>query len=610
MIVRGVVAAIVALVTLSACTLRDDPALTDRDAGASDAARDAQFADAPFDAGFSCRPGVVACAGSVHYRCGDDGVSRVDETTCPEACDAELGCVTCAPGTRRCEGSASMACNDEGTGWTFGRDCADWGVACGEGGWCEDACATAEARRSYVGCEYFATPLPNWPDLEQHGFDFRIVVTNPEPMPVQVTIYRGTRLVERKLIVPGGFADIALPWIDDLSFPYDGTPWQSAVIEGGAYRIISTRPVIVAQFNPFHYVAGVEHSYSNDASLLLPVHALGTEYVGLSYPPISSTSDSWPGYLALVGTTPEPANVEITPRVDVAADEGGRWPATSAGTTIRFALARGEVATITSSVPPLCDATHPRHVEGLCYEAAHDLTGTRIVSDRPIEAFGAHVCAYVPFDTRACDHLETTLAPLGTWGSRFETMPLRDPETDVENLVRVVAGHDGTTLAIDPPQRGIDASLVLDAGEHVDFLLSEAVSIVSSRPVQIGQLLLGQHVRTPPLERGDPGLTILVPQQQFRDSYVFVTPTSYAPTVRGQSWVLVSREPGAEITLDGEVIDATWMRVGDRELAIVPVAGGAHRASASSTFGLVAYGLGEYTSYAYPAGLDLRVIPF
>lgn len=617
---------LIAALALSACTIESEPPLFEPDASA-DGGRDASVPDGgPIDAGFSCRPGVVGCFGSVLYTCGEDGESREDAVECPEACDPELGCVTCVPGTRRCDGTASMVCDEDGSRWLFGRDCADWEVACGEGGYCEDDCANAEALRSYVGCEYFASPLANYAGdtpFNREIFDFRVVVTNPNPRPAEITITHGTRLMTRETIVPGGVAEIALPWISGLSFPFDGGPWESFVKDGGAYRLLSNRPVIVAQFNPFQYAAARQYSHTNDASLLLPVHALGTAYVGLSYPPLSAGSPGlqsvFPGYLALLGVTPEPAAVDIVPSVAVAADAEGRWPETPAGTPLRFELARGEVALITPLMPPICSEERehftpasPRNPQngGYCYEPDYDLTGSRITSDRPVAAFGGHACAFVPFDVQACDHLETTLAPVDTWGSEYETFPLRDPGTDVPNLVRIVAAYDGTAITLDPPQRDVEPGHVLDAGEHLDVMIDGAVSIRASEPVQVGQFLLGQNLRNPPLERGDPGLTILVPQEQFRREYVFVTPSSYVPTVNGQSYVLISREPGVAITLDGEEVDAEWIEAGDRELAIVPVGGGAHRATASSPFGLIAYGLGSYTSYAYPAGLDLRVLPF
>jgi hypothetical protein len=77
----------------------------------------------------------------------------------------------------------------------------------------------------------------------------------------------------------------------------------------------------------------------------------------------------------------------------------------------------------------------------------------------------------------------------------------------------------------------------------------------------------------------------------------------------GQSWLVLARDLGTDVVLDGASPVTTWTRVGDREIAMIPVAGGAHRATGTAPFGLVVFGLGTYTSYAYPAGLDLRVIP-
>lgn len=615
--------AYVIALALFGCTIESTPPLFEPDAG-PDAARDAHVAIE--DAGFSCRAGAPACSGATHYVCGDDGASRTEERECPDACDPERGCVVCRPSTRRCDGSVSMLCDAEGTAWTFGRDCADWDVACGSDGFCEDECAVAEALRSYVGCEYFAAPLPNYGgdlSFDPALFDFRVAVTNPNAREVEVTITRGSRLIMRERVVPGGVADLRLPWIPSLSTPFDGRGWQSFVEPEGAYRLRTSRPVIAAQFNPFEYVAGRDYSHTNDASLLLPVHALGTEHVAISYPPLTAGSstiegDAWPGYIALIGATPEPASIEFVPSVAVAADAGGRWPATEANTPVRFELARGEVALITPSVSPRCTEERPGFSPlvpgspaqgGYCWEPEHDLTGSRIRSDRPIAAFGGHTCAFVPFDVPACDHLEIALAPVATWGSAFQTMPLRDPATDVPNLVRIVAAYDGTEVTLDPPSPELGSTFVLDAGEHTQLLIEGPLSIESSEPVQVAQLLLGQNLRQPPLPRGDPALTILVPEEQFRVEYVFLTPRSYVRTVNGQSWVLVSRAPGATIVLDGETVDTTWTAIGGRELALVPVSGGAHRATSSSPFGLVAFGLGSH-SHAYPAGLDLRVLPF
>ena len=103
-------------------------------------------------------------------------------------------------------------------------------------------------------------------------------------------------------------------------------------------------------------------------------------------------------------------------------------------------------------------------------------------------------------------------------------------------------------------------------------------------------------------------MTVLVPNEQYRTDYIFVTPSSYNPSTNGQSYVLVIRPPGMDLTLDGSSVTATWQAVGGREVGIVPVEGGTHTMVGAMPFGMIAYGLGTYTSYAYPAGLNLHKI--
>ena len=614
------------LIASPGCVIEDDAPLSPR----PDAGPDAGEPDAgPIDAGFSCEPEAPGCFGYVHYVCGADGASREAEQVCEGGCDPAMGCVECTPGAFRCDGTVSMRC-DQDRRWVPLRDCSEWGSTCGAAGFCEDACGAAEAVRSNVGCEYWPVPLANSRELDARTYDFRVVVTNPGGQPANITIHRGSRIVETARVTPGSVAELVLPWIEGVSFPFAYDDWESVVTADGAYRLTSSRPVIVAQFNPFHYASAASGpSYTNDASLLYPTHVLGRDHVGTSYVPFSYAAVSdpsgehietmrLPGYLAVVGVGHAPTEVEVQLAGDVAADAGGRWPATPRGETLRFTLGRGEVAQIAAAVPPPCGPERPgfhdlepgEGVSAFCREEQYDLTGSRIRSDHPVAVFGAHTCANVPYDVRACDHLETQLAPVETWGTRFSTLPLRDPATvEVPNLLRITAAHDHTAVTLTPAPRD-GGTFTLDPGEHVEVRIDGAIEIVGDHPIQVAQLLVGQNVTDPPLQRGDPGMTVLVPYEQFRRDYVFVTPSSYTPLANGQSYVLVSREPGVEVVIDGEAVSATWTAIGGRELAAIPVSGGTHRVEAPRPVGLVAYGLGRYTSYAYPAGLDLRVIPF
>ena len=578
-----------------------------------------------------CSPGSWACAGSVHYLCGADGLAHEQETQCPEACDATLGCVTCSPGSRRCEGEVSMVCAGDASGWTTGRNCAEWGSTCGSAGFCDDACGEAERTDSYVGCEYWPTPLTNTSELNP-AFDYRVVVGNPNTTSAHVTVTRGGADVYDSDVPAGGLAEIPLPYIDGQSFGMPLNNWTSLVVGNGTYRLRSDQPVTVAQFNPFEYSNGADvFSYTNDATLLLPTHVLTGDYVNLTYVPFSRatgttgtlpmppTYSKYPGYLAVVGVSPEPTFVRVQVTGYTVGDNAGRFGPTGPGGWLEFTLQQGEVAHVAAAPPPDCVPGRPgyNHVEectfGLCdffdtcFEYEHDLTGSRVIADRPVQVFGGHVCAYVPYTSEACDHLEVQVPPIQTWGKQFVSRPMTDGGGSGENLVRVVAAFDGTEVTVSPPQGGID-TIVLDANRWVEFMASSAFSVSGTNAIMVGQFLLGQFYPEPDAARGDPAMTVLVPAEQYRKDYIFVTPSSYNAGTNGQSFMMIIRPPGTVLTLDGNAVDATWESAGGREIGIVPVEGGTHTIAGDEAFGMIAYGLGSFTSYAYPAGLNLNKI--
>jgi hypothetical protein len=71
--------------------------------------------------------------------------------------------------------------------------------------------------------------------------------------------------------------------------------------------------------------------------------------------------------------------------------------------------------------------------------------------------------------------------------------------------------------------------------------------------------------------------------------------------------------PGTTLTLDGAPVTATPLQVGSsfsvlRVPLSVGTTGGTHVMAGSQPFGIQVIGYGQYTSYQYPGGLDLRSI--
>ncbi|MBN1773943.1 MAG: IgGFc-binding protein [Deltaproteobacteria bacterium] len=617
------------------CSPSDDDGATDARPDVRLDATDDGFVpdgvDIPTDGPFACEIGVWGCYGNIHYQCGPDGVSRTNEMPCPEACDPALGCVTCVPNSRRCEGNVSMLCAPDGSAWVTGRDCSEWGSTCGATGYCDDACGEAESTRSYVGCEYWPVALANTAELDSTVFDYRVIVANPNAGPATVHVTRGASEVYTGTVPAGGLTEITLPWISGQSFELPRDEWESIIVADGAYRLRSDLPVTVSQWNPFEYSAGGVFSYTNDATLLYPAHVLTGDYVAVTYVPFTRATGMSGGmiptppsygkyadYVAIVGLAPEPTDVEVWVAGETARERGGRFEWTPPGGTIRFTLQRGEVAHVAAAPPPDCVEGRPdwrREEEctmgmcdfmDTCRETDFDLTGSRIFANRPVEVFGGHVCAYVPYFSQACDHLEEQLAPIQTWGRDFVSAPMTDNGGPGDNMVRVIAAFDGTEITVDPPQ-DIDYAL-LDANQWVEFMVWEPFRVSGTKAIQVAQFILGQYYPVPDAERGDPALTVLVPAEQYRSDYTFIAPSSYNAGTNGQSWVMVVRPPGLALTLDGASVSADWRPVAGREIGIVPVAGGTHTIQAAEPFGMIGYGLGSFTSYATPAGLNLNPI--
>ncbi len=587
--------------------------------------------------GGSCTPGQGACSGNTHYVCGADGNSRTNELVCPDSCDPALGCVFCVAGARQCNGDVSQVCSADGQSWVSGRDCNEWGSTCGSDGFCNDGCAEAERSKSNVGCEYWPVPLANTGELNSALFDYRVVIANPNATVATARVTRGATEVWTGTIDGGSLVEVSLPWIANQSFNISEGSWSSFVTADGAYRLTSDIPVIASQFNPFEYNVDGTFSYTNDATLLYPSHVLTGDYAGVSYAPLSRRTGTeggltggsfntirYPGYIAVVGLSPEPTSVTVSAAAQVAADASGRWPATATGASFTFTLARGEVAHITAAVPPECGAGRPGFVEErdcqtipiigeqcdifqTCYETDYDLTGTRIAANRPVSVFGGHTCAYIPTSAQACDHLEVQLPPIQSWGKSFVSAPMGDGAIGGVNVVRVMPAFGSTTITVEPAQGGVSGGTVA-AGGFLEFNATTPFAVTGSNAILVSQYLRGQQASSPAAARGDPAMTVLVPAEQYRNDYTFILPSSYNASTNGQNHVLVVRPPGLAITLDGAAMTATWQTVGGSEIGVVPLDGGTHTVSAAEPFGLIAYGLGTYTSYATPAGLDFKPI--
>lgn len=594
----------------------------------------------PGDGPIECVELDRRCDGLQFQECQQGQWIAVSDCVAPTPyCSATLGCFSCLAETTFCDGNDLRICGVDGIPGEVLQSCdATPHGYCGSEG-CTTPCAQAAATASYLGCDYWPTPLANaWLSLSFMQ-NFGVVVHNPADEPAQVVITRGTEPVIERTVGARQLEVFSL--LLDTGLKLSGGEWNSYSVPHGAYHLTSSLPVAVYQFNPLDYDLSNQQynilSYTNDAALLLPTHVLTGNYLTVSRATSGVNDDGpgfdlvlSPGFVTIVGTAPD-THVRVTASCHVAAGLTGTLApiqAMAPGDTQNFVLQPGEALQLLSEVPD------PAHCNGGTYTTdncngwefyttceycdlgqSYDLTGTRIEATAPVVVYAGHNCSFVPFDAWACDHLEEQLFPLETWGREFvvgvtEPQHPEGPAGPEPNIIRVLSGADGNVVTLSPAP-SVGGEVTLDAGQWVEFETHEHVYVTGTGPLLLSQFMVGQNYNTPDLELdGDPAFALQVPVAQFRADYAFLAPGSFP-----HNYLNVIKRVGVDsptVTLDGTVVpeSAFSSGVGGSPFGVarLPITGAGHHLTATEPVGIIVYGFARYTSYLYPGGLDLNHI--
>jgi hypothetical protein len=627
---------------------------------------DDPYRQAPVEAGPPiCTLGAVDCHGAKLVTCaiGPDGepawVTTDDCSARGETCvSPTLGCRVCLPNSTSCagpDGERVDTCRADGSGYDPGAECTAMGFACRAGA-CEDLCALAATQRSNVGCEYWGAQLDNAnisPTLNATAQQYAIVVSNPQPdvsANVVVTVDdaepgmpASLRVVEKATVHPLDLAVFKLGprWVNGQT-DVAGTGATNSALSRHAFRVTANVPIIAFEFNPLDNV----NVFSNDASLLKPVEAIGdaSSYVVVGWPQtIANDPDPNKNFgldlrstLSIIGTRDA---TSVTVKTTAAIVAGGAVPAVPAGGTLTWTLAPFEVLNLESGA------------------FGADFTGSTVTASHPVVVFSGSQAADAPHWTalasRYCcaDHLESQLDPVRTAGRRY--VVARSPNRsravaaagassvgafDEPEYVRIVAAVDGVTTVqttLDPPNDRFTLSGVGDFREiefHRDF------AIASDGALHLGQLQSSQDASGVPrgLPGGDPSLMVLPSVEQYRSDYVFLTPDKYifdfftvvAPAgttllfdgapLPSDACEKASAKPASDPTT-GAPVSGAWdvyrCQLSFPTIDLTQPSGmqvgpgrqndGVHHLQASFPVLLTVYGFDNYVSYAYAGGTNL-----
>lgn len=531
------------------------------------------------------------------------------------------------------QGATSTTTGEGGLGGVGGLGSGGGGPS----GGVPQTCAEALAQQSYIGCEYWPTITSN--SLLFSGFEFAIAAANPTDSPSTVTVTKGNQQLAQFDIPSGGLQTIPLPWVNELKqvdSAGDGSGIVSSLVPQGAFKVTSSVPITLYQFNPLEFELNPPppdcpilgdgcYSYTNDASLLLPTTALRTDYFVLSAPVLHLDTgggfgfSQWvnlPGFTTITATAD---GTTVTVNSTAYTKAGNGVQALSPGGQATFQMNEGDVLQLIAADPPDQETPQPGKpcvdtpslVIACPTGPQYDLTGSRVTSNKPISVLGGHDCTFMPYSNYACDHLEESMFPVETLGQDLiVTAPQAvagidsNPGQPDNMFVRVLSAADANDITFDPP---VHAPVTLNAGQWVEVgPVSQDFRVLGKNKIFVAQYMVGEDFTGVSAGAGDPALSVAIPKEQYRVSYTFLAPATYT-----HNFVNVVAEPGSNVIIDGTAIpDGLFTPIGASGFSVAryKIPGGTHSMSADKNFGIVVYGYGSYTSYMYPGGLNLETV--
>lgn len=429
---------------------------------------------------------------------------------------------------------------------------------------------TAQTGRSNLGRSFYLSFAPNGTNVDYLAL--YLTSRTKTQCKIEITSLGYAKTV---FINPGTVTSVFLPYIQPFSAEVRDVEQTS---KGMAIRIQSDSDIVVY---------GHTHTnQSTDAFLGLPISSIGKEYFALCYQSFVAKfqrgSFKIPGQFIIVANE-DSTVIEISPSCKTLLGK-------PANQIFQILLNAGDVYLVQSDTA----------------SSSNDLTGSHIISNKPISVLSGHNDTSIPDtsirsngDHTTTDVLVEMLPPVTSWGNSALVIPFAT--TQAPDLVRVVSAEDGNTININ----GIDVA-TLNAGQFYELQgVSQPLVIHSTNPMLVGQYM---HSTVDSIPYGDPALTLVYPVEQYDTAYTIMSVQDPAYVA---NFINITTETSNinTVELDGSVIAAGSFKpiIGSSySFAQLNVKQGVHNLRATKGFGVTVYALGGYDSYAYPGGTLLK----
>ena len=257
--------------------------------------------------------------------------------------------------------------------------------------------------------------------------------------------------------------------------------------------------------------------------------------------------------------------------------------------------------------------------------ATSDLSGTRIVSDKPLSFITGHECGNLPSYSFTCDHMVEQVPPTETWGFKFFLVPLSTRSGDG---YRILASRGGTLCNITCTDPSLSETITLtNPGDFKELIYTTRHCCVEcTRPVLIFQFSLGSSYDR--ITKSDPFAVMIPPVGQYSNDYDLIFFESKELDTRGQpvvfeTWINIAipaeYDPSG-LRFDGSPLSGvTFVNVScsnsevcGRVAEYKPTSNiGSHNlqhVDPNARFIVTVYGWGRFNTYGYIGGMKFDSI--
>ena len=250
-------------------------------------------------------------------------------------------------------------------------------------------------------------------------------------------------------------------------------------------------------------------------------------------------------------------------------------------------------------------------------DSGADLTGTRIISNKPLTVVSGHQCANIPSLASSCQQLAVQVPPTLIWGTEFLLTPFEIRST--EQYYKIVAAEDDTTVSFKKRNAtSFEQTFVPNSG-GATTLVTESGSfyyLTTSKPVFVVQLARGGDILSGGDGIGNPAMAIVSPTHMYIESTTFTTLSEEDFVYHAISVTVMSDDyQPNDILYNGEPINCSWFAISNLDGSTTGygctynvTADKTHiiRHSSGGLVSVMVYGFGPDTGYAYLTGMNFQ----